>query len=135
MGARTSLLLRCIHLPQCTIEMRILRFLIHLVFCFSCGWGLYLHSPFQLSRQIHFFQGMDCALGASVYAHPARTGGKFCAVFRPSSSFFVLPAFHVRSSSVSMFDINKILKLLIPNFFIIVLFLRLFLSFTIFWSL
>ena len=66
-------------------------FFSHLVFSFSCRWDLYLHSHFQLSWQIQYFQGLNCDLGSAVYAHPARTGGKFFAGFRPSSSIVCFP--------------------------------------------
>ena len=55
-------------------------FFSHPVF-FSCIWPLYLHPPFQLSRQIQCSQGMTFSLGKVVYAHPAITGGEFPLVF------------------------------------------------------
>ena len=74
-------------------------------------------------------------MGSEVYAHPTRTGGKICTGFQPSSSMFFFSAFHVRYSSMNLMEINYILKILIPKFIMMVLFLRRCLSFAIFWSL
>ena len=53
-------------------------------------------------------------------------------VFDPVAQLIVFPVFHIRSSSMSMLEINNILKLLIPNFVMMVSFFRQCLSFTIF---
>ena len=102
---------------------------------FPCGWALYLHPTFQPSRQTQCFQGLTYALGSAVYAHPARTGGKFCAGFRPSSSIFCLP---LRFTSVlppqACWKLTRSLNFLY-QIFSMVLFLCRCLSFTIFLSL
>ena len=67
-------------------KAHLLLFFSHPVFCFSCRWAPYRYSPFQLFIKIQCFQGMTCALVSSVYAHPVRTGGNFCAGLWPSSS-------------------------------------------------
>ena len=73
--------------------------------------------PFSIIQTNPIFQGLTPALGSSAYAHPARTGGKFCAGFRPSSSTPPPPpAFHIRYSSMRMLENNDILELFIPTF-------------------
>ena len=47
----------------------------------------------------------------------------FALVFDPVAQLLVLSAFHVRSSSTSMLEIDEIFEFLLPNLFIMVLFL------------
>ena len=56
---------------------------------------------------------------------------KFALVFDPVAQLFVIPAFHVRFTSMSTLEIKDILELLMPNFIMMVSFIRRCLSFAI----
>ena len=54
---------------------------------------------------------------------PQGLAEKSALIFDPVAQLFVLPELHVRSSSTSMLEIDEIFEFLLPNLFIMVLFL------------
>ena len=66
---------------------------------------------------------------------PQELAVNYALVFDPVSQLLVFPVFCVRYFFMIMLEINDILKLLIPNFFVMVYFLWGYLYFAILWSL
>ena len=83
---------------------------------FYCRWTLYLHSPFQLSIKSNVFKGWLALLGQRCMLILQELAVNLALVFDPVAQLFVFPSFHILSSSMSMLEMNNILRLFIPNF-------------------
>ena len=91
--------------------------------------------PLSIIQINQNFQGLTCALGSAMYAHPARTGGKICSGFRPSSSIVCFPCVSSPLFLHKNVGNQRDYRTSYTKFFMMVSFIWRWLSFDTFWSL